>query len=113
MDTVLRAYGYYPFLSMHEAPYGTVHWPMVVEGAVRRKARPNEESQGKHVAGMWEDMLGDHMHHGFYKPDSAPLATDHPAAQLRMIEEALKFAGVSGFISVVATTFKLNLLIQT
>ncbi|XP_048226198.1 probable tocopherol O-methyltransferase, chloroplastic [Ricinus communis] len=48
-------------------------------------------------SGVWEDIWGDHMHHGFYDPDvqvSASLS-NHRAAQIRMIEEALRFAGVS------------------
>ncbi|EEF42413.1 tocopherol O-methyltransferase, putative [Ricinus communis] len=50
-------------------------------------------------SGVWEDIWGDHMHHGFYDPDvqvSASLS-NHRAAQIRMIEEALRFAGVSEF----------------
>lgn len=44
---------------------------------------------------LWEDIWGDHMHHGFYKPDSSVSVSDHRAAQVRMIEETLRFAGVS------------------
>lgn len=44
---------------------------------------------------LWEDIWGDHMHHGFYEPDSSVSVTDHRAAQVRMIEETLRFAGVS------------------
>lgn len=48
-------------------------------------------------SGMWEDLWGDHMHHGFYEPDSnvAVDVSDHRAAQIRMIEESLRFASVS------------------
>ena len=53
-------------------------------------------------SGLWEDIWGDHMHHGFYEPDSsaaaAAAASDsdtHRLAQIRMIEESLRFAGVS------------------
>nr|WKR37739.1 vitamin E 4-1 [Plukenetia volubilis] len=48
-------------------------------------------------SGLWEDIWGDHMHHGFYDSDvqvSSSLS-DHRAAQIRMIEEALRFARVS------------------
>lgn len=45
---------------------------------------------------LWEDIWGDHMHHGFYEPDSSVSVSDHRAAQVRMIEETLRFAGVSG-----------------
>ncbi|GAB2264945.1 Tocopherol O-methyltransferase, chloroplastic [Dionaea muscipula] len=46
-------------------------------------------------SGVWEDIWGDHMHHGFYPPDKAASLADHRAAQIRMIEEALRFSGVS------------------
>ncbi|XP_071926494.1 gamma-tocopherol methyltransferase, chloroplastic-like isoform X2 [Coffea arabica] len=45
-------------------------------------------------SGIWEDIWGDHMHHGFYDPNSTVSLSDHRAAQVRMIEEALKFASV-------------------
>ncbi|KAJ6693683.1 hypothetical protein OIU85_004458 [Salix viminalis] len=46
---------------------------------------------------VWEDIWGDHMHHGFYDPDEVAPGSgpDHRAAQFRMIQEALCFAGVS------------------
>ncbi|KAK4572114.1 hypothetical protein RGQ29_030511 [Quercus rubra] len=46
-------------------------------------------------SGVWEDIWGDHMHHGFYDPDSTVDVSGHRAAQIRMIDEALQFAGVS------------------
>ncbi|XP_050253300.1 tocopherol O-methyltransferase, chloroplastic-like isoform X6 [Quercus robur] len=46
-------------------------------------------------SGVWEDIWGDHMHHGFYDPDSTVDVSCHRAAQIRMIDEALRFAGVS------------------
>ncbi|XP_065852128.1 probable tocopherol O-methyltransferase, chloroplastic isoform X2 [Euphorbia lathyris] len=47
-------------------------------------------------SGVWEDIWGDHMHHGFYDTgvDVSGSLSDHRAAQIRMIEEALCFAGV-------------------
>jgi tocopherol O-methyltransferase len=49
---------------------------------------------------VWEDIWGDHMHHGFYYPDEVVSGSDsdHRAAQFRMIQEALSFAGVSGLL---------------
>ncbi|GAB4858146.1 Tocopherol O-methyltransferase, chloroplastic [Ancistrocladus abbreviatus] len=44
---------------------------------------------------IWEDIWGDHMHHGFYDPDQPASIADHRFAQIRMIEEALRFAGIS------------------
>ncbi|KAK7832277.1 tocopherol o-methyltransferase [Quercus suber] len=53
-------------------------------------------------SGVWEDIWGDHMHHGFYDPDSTVDVSGHRAAQIRMIDEALRFAGVSGwFLSLI------------
>ncbi|GMH19690.1 hypothetical protein Nepgr_021531 [Nepenthes gracilis] len=46
-------------------------------------------------SGIWEDIWGDHMHHGFYDPDRPASLADHRSAQIRMIEEALRFAGIS------------------
>ncbi|KAL7202911.1 hypothetical protein ACSBR1_034381 [Camellia fascicularis] len=51
-------------------------------------------------SGLWENIWGDHMHHGFYDPNAASTTTtdsllsDHRSAQIRMIEEALRFAAV-------------------
>ncbi|KAG7588822.1 S-adenosyl-L-methionine-dependent methyltransferase [Arabidopsis suecica] len=49
------------------------------------------------TSGLWEDIWGDHMHHGFYDPDSSVQLSDsgHREAQIRMIEESLRFAGVT------------------
>lgn len=45
-------------------------------------------------SGIWEDIWGDHMHHGFYDGDSPVSSSDHRLAQIRMIDEALRFASV-------------------
>ncbi|XP_004303032.1 PREDICTED: tocopherol O-methyltransferase, chloroplastic [Fragaria vesca subsp. vesca] len=45
---------------------------------------------------LWEDLWGDHMHHGFYDPKADDVSvSDHRAAQTRMIDEVLRFAGIS------------------
>ncbi|KAI3695953.1 hypothetical protein L1987_78959 [Smallanthus sonchifolius] len=46
-------------------------------------------------SGMWEDIWGEHMHHGFYDSDTVVEIADHRSAQIRMIEQALLFASVS------------------
>ncbi|KAK9154942.1 hypothetical protein Sjap_002422 [Stephania japonica] len=48
---------------------------------------------------VWEDVWGDHIHHGFYDPHVAvPLSIDgHRSALVRMIEEALAFAAIEGW----------------
>ncbi|KAG5118087.1 hypothetical protein JHK82_032507 [Glycine max] len=46
-------------------------------------------------SGLWENIWGDHMHHGFYDPDSTVSLSDHRLAQIRMIQESLRFASVS------------------
>lgn len=49
------------------------------------------------TSGLWEEIWGDHMHHGFYDPDSSVQLSDsgHREAQIRMIEESIRFAGVT------------------
>ncbi|KAB5529705.1 hypothetical protein DKX38_019786 [Salix brachista] len=63
---------------------------------------PRELKQGiaelyDQSSGVWEDIWGVHMHHGFYNPDDqvSGSGSDHRAAQIRMIEEALRFTGIS------------------
>ncbi|RWR89652.1 putative tocopherol O-methyltransferase, chloroplastic isoform X1 [Cinnamomum micranthum f. kanehirae] len=43
---------------------------------------------------VWENVWGDHMHHGFYDARVQASISDHRSAQIRMIEEALTFAAV-------------------
>ncbi|KAL6521040.1 Gamma-tocopherol methyltransferase, chloroplastic [Orobanche gracilis] len=51
-------------------------------------------------SGIWEDMWGDHMHHGFYEPGSdVSLSDDHQSAQIRLIDESLQFASLSDDVS--------------
>ncbi|XP_077238288.1 gamma-tocopherol methyltransferase [Tasmannia lanceolata] len=45
-------------------------------------------------SGAWENVWGDHMHHGFYQPHVPSSTSDHRSAQIRMIEEALNFSGL-------------------
>lgn len=40
---------------------------------------------------LWEDVWGEHMHHGYYVPETR---TDHKQAQIDMIDEVLKWAEV-------------------
>ena len=49
------------------------------------------------------------MHHGFYDPDEVAPGSgpDHRAAQSRMIQEALSFAGVSGLLHFFSSLFLL------
>ncbi len=44
-------------------------------------------------SGLWERMWGEHMHHGYYPRDAAPKSNQQ--AQIDMIEEVLKWAGVT------------------
>lgn len=50
-------------------------------------------------SGLWENIWGDHMHHGYYDSGEPVEVSDHRSAQIRMVEEALKFAGGSGNFS--------------
>jgi tocopherol O-methyltransferase len=48
-------------------------------------------------SGLWEDMWGEHMHHGYYDSDSGSSSqNDHRLAQITMIENSLAFAQVPG-----------------
>ena len=42
---------------------------------------------------LWEEVWGEHMHHGYYDP---PDRTDHTQAQVDMIDKLLSFSGVVG-----------------
>ncbi|XP_058103825.1 probable tocopherol O-methyltransferase, chloroplastic [Magnolia sinica] len=87
------------FLKQTELPTRTVHL---------RKIRTTMASVGElslrqgiaefydESSGVWENVWGDHMHHGFYDPHVEASIADHRAAQIRMVEEALRFAGVPG-----------------
>ncbi|KAJ6877513.1 tocopherol o-methyltransferase [Populus alba x Populus x berolinensis] len=73
---------------------------------------PQELKQGiaelyDESSGVWEDIWGDHMHHGFYNPDDqvSGSGSDHRAAQIRMMQEALRFAGISVAVVVFTARF--------
>jgi len=41
---------------------------------------------------LWEDVWGEHMHHGYYIPEDR---TDHVQAQIDLIDEVLKWGNVT------------------
>eukprot|EP00898_Chlorokybus_atmophyticus_P006870 jgi/Chlat1/7184/Chrsp57S06845 len=45
-------------------------------------------------SGVWEDMWGEHMHHGYYEGGVRGPATNDRQAQIEMIERALAFARI-------------------
>jgi tocopherol O-methyltransferase len=45
------------------------------------------------ISSFWEDILGEHIHQGYY--DLEPPFADVRTAQFRMIDESLRFAGLS------------------
>jgi tocopherol O-methyltransferase len=45
-------------------------------------------------SGLWEQVWGEHMHHGYYGADGK-LAKDRRQAQIDLIEELLQWAGVT------------------
>jgi tocopherol O-methyltransferase len=47
---------------------------------------------------LWEDVWGEHMHHGYYIPADR---TDHEQAQIDLIDEVLKWAGADSAQSMV------------
>uniref|UniRef100_A0A251U3K2 Putative SAM-dependent methyltransferase gamma-tocopherol (GTMT)-type n=1 Tax=Helianthus annuus TaxID=4232 RepID=A0A251U3K2_HELAN len=59
-------------------------------------------------SGMWENIWGEHMHHGYYNSDDVVELSDHRSAQIRMIEQALTFASVSVGVSATPMTEKLT-----
>lgn len=67
----------------------------VVMGRSREELNKGIAELYDESSGVWEDIWGDHMHHGFYDPSQSASLSQHQAAQIRMIEEALRFAGVT------------------
>lgn len=51
-------------------------------------------------SGVWEEVWGEHMHHGYYDDEIVVADTkgdpDHRRAQIKMIEKSLAYAGVPG-----------------
>jgi tocopherol O-methyltransferase len=47
---------------------------------------------------LWEDVWGEHMHHGYYIPENR---TDHQQAQVDLIDQVLKWAKVGTATNVV------------
>ncbi|KAL2329813.1 hypothetical protein Fmac_017394 [Flemingia macrophylla] len=68
---------------------------MALEQEEKKKLQKGIAELYDESSGMWEDIWGDHMHHGFYDLHSTVSVSDHRAAQIRMIEEALRFANIS------------------
>jgi tocopherol O-methyltransferase len=54
-------------------------------------------------SGVWEDMWGEHMHHGYYDNEGSSSQNDHLLAQIAMIENSLAFAQVPGNFLLVKT----------
>jgi hypothetical protein len=55
-------------------------------------------------SGVWEDMWGEHMHHGYYDNEGSSSQNDHLLAQITMIENSLAFAQVPGNLLLVKTS---------
>lgn len=73
-------------------------------GLLRRRERTRDELKIG-IAGfydrsskLWEDVWGEHMHHGYYVPENR---TDHVQAQIDLIDQVLKWAGVEAARQVV------------
>eukprot|EP00442_Polarella_glacialis_P055631 CAMPEP_0115160642 /NCGR_PEP_ID=MMETSP0227-20121206/70928_1 /TAXON_ID=89957 /ORGANISM="Polarella glacialis, Strain CCMP 1383" /LENGTH=328 /DNA_ID=CAMNT_0002572581 /DNA_START=1 /DNA_END=984 /DNA_ORIENTATION=+ len=45
-------------------------------------------------SGVWVEIWGEHMHHGYYPEGFRGSLTEHKKAQVDMIEQSLKWAGV-------------------
>ncbi|CAM9726581.1 unnamed protein product [Chrysoparadoxa australica] len=72
-----------------------------VKGKVRGRERSREELRDGIAnfydasSGVWEDMWGEHMHHGLYEVGKKPQSIEeHRAAQVKMIDSSLAWAGV-------------------
>jgi tocopherol O-methyltransferase len=61
-------------------------------------------------SGLWEDMWGDHMHHGYYPKDGP--AKSNQEAQIDMINESLKWAGVTSAKKARKTLFHCGIGLQ-
>lgn len=68
---------------------------MIMEEEEKKKLQLGIAEFYDESSGIWENIWGDHMHHGFYDPDSTVSVSDHRAAQIRMIENSLTFASLS------------------
>lgn len=75
-----------------------------VKDKITRKERTRDELKIG-IAGfydrsskLWEDVWGEHMHHGYYIPENR---TDHVQAQVDLIDEVLKWGDVKSAKNVV------------
>ncbi|KAL2921416.1 putative tocopherol O-methyltransferase chloroplastic [Bienertia sinuspersici] len=103
--TLVSSWGTYypgPFRLSRKNGIATVKMAMTEAAAMTENGRSREELN-KGIAelydessGIWEDIWGDHMHHGYYDPSQPASLTQHRSAQIRLIEETLQFAGVPG-----------------
>lgn len=48
---------------------------------------------------LWESMWGEHLHHGYYGKTDGPKSNSQ--AQVDMIEEVLKWAGIKNVAKVI------------
>lgn len=62
-------------------------------------------------SGIWENIWGEHMHHGFYDPNAVVQISDHRSAQISMIEQALLFAAVPGIAQLLSLVLSIIHLI--
>ncbi|CAE7246589.1 VTE4 [Symbiodinium pilosum] len=65
---------------------------------MRRKKRTLQEGIADFYdasTGVWVEIWGDHLHHGYYEDNSWRSLQQHREAQVRMIEEVLSWAEVS------------------
>lgn len=67
------------------------------EDEARRRLKTGIAEFYDESSGVWEQIWGDHMHHGFYQETTHTPAqlSDHRSAQILMIEQTLQFAQLS------------------
>ncbi|PKA64130.1 putative tocopherol O-methyltransferase, chloroplastic [Apostasia shenzhenica] len=85
---------YAPILRLSSTSAFSRHRPMVAGKAASDSLKLGIAELYDESSGLWESIWGDHMHHGFYEAGEQASIADHRAAQIRMVEESLRFAGV-------------------
>ena len=76
-----------------------VAFERLVEPLIKTKKEDDKLNEGiaafyDQSTPLWEEIWGDHLHHGYY-PNGSADGVDHRAAQVDMIDRALDWASIS------------------
>lgn len=82
------------------AAAGALAAALLLRAKLRQKQRTRTLQEGiadfyDASTGVWVEIWGDHLHHGYYEDNSWRSLKQHREAQVRMIEEVLSWADVS------------------